>query len=270
MILGLHCAVNRGFEAALERAKATGIRAMQMLPYPRHERDPAPEALAGFRARREAAGIRLVVHSRFVPSLASSDEKRRTASVRLLAHELDLALSLGAESYVIHAGAWSPGATHEDGVKLFGRSVREAREGRPLRFLIENVPGGGRRLGGTLEELARLAEAAGEGDGFCLDTAHAWAEGYDLSSAEAVLKFLAKVHRLLGAERVGAFHLNGTRALLGSHRENHASFEDGYLRTECLRAFLERPEYADVPAILEVPRADEEAALRMARVLPAS
>lgn len=266
MILGLHCAVNRGFEAALERAKATGIGVMQMLPYPRHHA-PTPEELERFRVAREAAGIRLVSHSRFVPSLASSDEKRRGVSVRLLARELDLARAQGAESFVIHAGAWSPGSTHDDGIALFGRSVREAREGRHLRFLIENVPGGGRRLGGTLEELARLAEAAGPDDGFCLDTAHAWAAGYDVSTAEGALKFLSKVHRILGSERVGAFHLNGSRALLGSHRENHAAWSDGYLRPEALKVFLERPEYERVPGILEVPRADEEAGLELARAL---
>lgn len=258
MIVGLHCPVLRGFDAALAHAKALRLPLMQMLPYRRHHRPSAAE-LAAFRAAREAAGIRLVAHSRFVPSLASSDPRRRAASVRLLAEELRLSEGLGAEAYIVHAAAYSPGGTAGEGTRLLVESLAAAREGSSVPVWLENVPGGGRRLGGTLEELAAMGAGV---DGFCLDTAHAWAAGYDLSTAESAWRFLGQAHRLLKG-RVKAFHLNDTRAALGSHREHHASWGEGYLGAEGLRLLLEQ----DALGILETPFGEDERNLAYVRTL---
>lgn len=260
MIIGLHCPIREGLSAALEHARSLQIKVMQMLPYRRHHESTEAE-MSAFRAQREAAGIRLLVHSRFVPSLACADEARRLNSVKLLAQELRLAAALGGEGYILHGGAYSEGGTLEEGIRLFGASVRQAASQAQCRLpiLIENVPGGGRRMGGTLEELARLGDELGRlsGLGFCLDTAHAWAAGYDLSSTEAMLRFLSRAHHLLGSQRVRAFHLNDSRALLGSHREHHEHWGQGHVRSEGLKVLLERPEYAGVPGILETPPGED-------------
>jgi deoxyribonuclease-4 len=251
VILGVHCSVYRGLDQALERAVSLKVDAMQMLPYRRHHAPP-PEECAEFDAQRRKSPVkRLFIHSRFVPNLASSDAETRRRSVSHLKTELKLASLLGAEGYVLHAAAYSVGSSFDEGLKLFAESVRAAGgDGPPL--LIENVPGGGRRMGGPLEELARLVEAC-PGAGACLDTAHAWAAGYALSSAEGMLKFLAKAHRLLGAETVKLFHLNDTRALSGSHRENHEHWGKGFLGKEGLRTLLERSDFAHAVGILEPP-----------------
>lgn len=251
MRLGLHLPVRLGYAAVLEGAAAHGLDALQLLPYARHH-DPSPGELAAFKAGR--GGLKTVlVHSRFVPSLASSDPERRARTVRHLRRELELAAALGADAYVLHAGAYSPGADADGGVGLFAESVKAA--GGTVRVLLENVPGGGRRMGGTLEELARLRDAL-PGAGVCLDTAHAHAAGYDMSSAEGMLKFLSKAHRLLG--HVDAFHVNDTRAMLGTHLEDHRHLGTGRLK-DGLAALLSRPEFADTPGILEPPRGDFDA-----------
>ncbi len=259
MILGLHASVRRGLTVSLDEARALSCDALQILPYPRGHA-PDAEELAAFRAARQTLGLRrLLVHSRFVPSLASSDEPRRQRSVAHLARELVLCAGLGGDAYVLHAGAYSPDASPQDGVRLFADAVRRAAlsAGFAGPLLLENVPGGGRRLGGTLEELARLRDALPPGGpitGFCLDTAHAWAAGYDLSSAEGSLRFVARAHRLLGADAVRAFHLNDSRALLGSHREHHWHWGQGRLGLEGLKVLLQRSEFSEIPGILETPK----------------
>lgn len=262
MILGLHCPVRGGYEAALAHALSLGVKCFQMLPYRRHEK-PADGELEAFKAKLKSSGLRLVCHSRFVPALASSDPARRARSVELLSWEAELSRKLGAEAYILHLGAYSPGETAETGLALAVESVREA--GARLPVWLENVPGGGRRLGGTLEELAAAAKALDAG--VVLDTAHAYAAGYDLSSAEGTLKFLAKVNRLPGAERVKAFHLNDTRALLGSNREHHEHWGEGRLGKEALRVLLEREEYAGALGILEMPPGKDPENLAFARAL---
>lgn len=239
VILGLHCPVYRGLEAALARAADLGCEAMQMLPYRRHDPPTTEECAAFDKARRASSVKRLFIHSRFVPSLASSDSARRMRSMGHLASELRLAAALGGEAYVLHGGAYSVGSSFDEGLRFFKESVTRAtaEAGVKVPIYLENVPGGGRRMGGTLEELAKLVEAC-PGASACLDTAHAWAAGYPLSTAEGMLKFLSLAHRLLGADTVKLFHLNDTRALLGSNRENHAHWGKGFLGTESLKTLL--------------------------------
>lgn len=112
-------------------------------------------------------------------------------------------------------------------------------------------------MGGSLEELARLQDGLKPflpTMGACLDTAHAYAAGYDCSTAEGALRFVVRAHRLLGFDAVKAFHLNDTRALLGSHREHHEHWGKGRLGSEGLKALLDRPEFAKTPGILETPK----------------
>jgi len=259
VILGVHASVFRGLERALDEARALDCQALQILPYRRHH-PPSAEELAAFRAARGALGLRvLLVHSRYAPSLGSSDAERRDNSVAHLARELALSDGLGGDAYVLHAGAHSPDATAAEGIGHFADSVRSAilKSGFRGALLLENVPGGGRRIGGTLEELALLRDALGPQVprvGFCLDTAHAYAAGYELSTAEGALQFVARAHRLLGADSVRAFHLNDTRALFGSNREHHWHWGKGRLHLEGLRVLLHRPEFKHVPGILETPK----------------
>ncbi|MCR4295456.1 MAG: deoxyribonuclease IV [Elusimicrobia bacterium] len=258
MRLGVHASVRGGFGAALEEALALGCESLQILPYRRHIQ-PSPEELSSFAAARSAAKLQLLVHSRFVPSLASSDSVRRNRSIKHLANELILTTALGGDAYVIHGGAYSPDSSLETGVKLFAQSVIMAVQQSACRtpLLLENVPGGGRRMGGSLEDLARLQDALKPSlpdVGVCLDTAHAYAAGYDCSTAEGSLSFLARAHRLLGFDAVKAFHLNDTRALLSSHREHHEHWGRGRLGGEGLKALLDREEFSSAPAILETPK----------------
>jgi len=248
-----------------------------MLPTRRHH-EPAEEEIRAFREERASGPVRrLLIHSRFVPNLASSDPLRRKRSVELFSREIALASRWGAEAYVIHGGAYSPGARLAEGARLFADGITEAlsRAQVPIRILLENVPGGGRRMGASLEELGELVSAIqtrlpASGVGACLDTAHAWAAGYDIALAEGMLRFLSRVHRLLGAERVQAFHVNDTRALLGSHREHHANWGEGFLGSEGIQVLLERPEYELALGILETPPGQDRRNLDYLRSLSKS
>lgn len=276
MRLGVHASIRQGYDAALSDALALGCESLQILPYRRHH-TPSDEELSSFNAARSAAKLQLLVHSRFVPNLASSDFVRRNRSVKHLADELILTTALGGDAYVIHGGAYSPDSSLEAGVELFAQSVIMAVEQSSCQtpLLLENVPGGGRRMGGSLEDLARLQDALKPSlphIGVCLDTAHAYAAGYDCSSIEGALKFVSRAHRLLGFDSIKAFHLNDTRALLSSHREHHEHWGRGRLGSEGLKALLDREEFSSVPGILETPhdgpdadRADLEFARRLTR-----
>ena len=103
---------------------------------------------------------------------------------------------MGAEALILHAGAYSEAGDRQEGLRLAATSIIEALErcGEGLPVYVENVPGGGRRLGGTLEDVAFLIESvqrAGRPCGTCIDTAHAWAAGFEIASAAGMLGFVA-------------------------------------------------------------------------------
>lgn len=259
MILGLHGSIRRGYLGALDEARAHGVRAVQTFCYNRHE-DPSDEVLHAFRDAREGSSIgHHAVHARYLPALASSDADARARSVELLTRELRLSTALGADAFILHAGAYSPGAERAEGAALFTRSVREAWDAGDftLRVLIENVPGGGRRLGGPLEEVAGMLEeldGAGIPCGACLDTAHAYGQGYDLRDPEGARAFAERAAAVFGAAAVRAFHLNDTTSTLGSHRENHEHWGEGEIGLGGVRELLRDARFEAALGIIETPK----------------
>ncbi|MEK7744815.1 MAG: deoxyribonuclease IV [Elusimicrobiota bacterium] len=258
MILGIHCDVRKGPIAALGWARGLGCSLMQMFSYRRHD-EAALEGAEGFKSAREAGDpVQLISHVRYLPFIGSGDRAWREHSVDLLEREMVLARALGARGLILHMGAYSSGSTLREGMRLFINGVREAWErskgGVPL--WVENVPGGGRRMGGRLEELGEAVSslrAHGVDSGACLDTAHAWAQGFDLSTPEGMESFLDRARGVLGSDGVKAFHLNDSRALLGSFREDHRHWGEGLLGSKGLSALLARAEFRDTPGILETP-----------------
>ncbi|MHB2026329.1 MAG: TIM barrel protein [Elusimicrobiota bacterium] len=259
MILGIHASVAQGLASAVDEVRVLGLELAQMLPYQRNN-IPGRDEISEFISHRKRAGVRrLVIHSRFVPNPGSNDEKRRRRSVELLAMELSLAQDLGGESFVMHAGAYSPGFDGARAAELVAETIDEARRrsGCGFPICVENVPGGGRRMGADLEGVARIIDALKRRNvdcGVCLDTAHAWAAGYPIDSEEGALGFLSLAENLFGSSAIRVFHLNDTLAARGSHRENHWHWGKGLLSRGAARAFLRRKEYAQTAAIIETPK----------------
>lgn len=244
MHLGIHCSVRGGYLAAVEEARALGLRAMQMLPYRRHH-DPGPADFAEFRRARRDAGIeRLLVHSRYLPALATTDEPRRRHSAEHLKRELAMAQELEADAYVLHVGAYAPGSSFDEGARLFARSLAEARAAARLPVYIENVPGGGRRVGATPEELRALLAVSRDAwpeTFLCLDTAHAWAAGVAFDALKS-----------LSAD-VRAWHLNDSLAEPGSNLESHWHLGQGRIGA-ALPALIRELRETDAVVILETPK----------------
>ena len=263
MIFGMHCDVRKGYLAALAHAESIGCDAMQILPYRRHH-EPTEAEFSEFRdAFAHSPVTRLVIHVRFLPFLASSDSEKHARSIKHLEREIGFAARLGGEFLVVHMGAYSPASTLEEGTEIFAIGVVEAWRRRApdsLRLVVENVPGGGRRMGGSLEELAtlreRLARDQIETD-LCLDTAHGWAFGEQLDSREGMRRWLDRAKRLFGADRTSIFHLNDSQAVHGSNREHHWHWGKGMLGTDGIDALLDHDDFAHAIGMLEMPLGDD-------------
>ena len=192
-----------------------------------------------------ADDMTLFVHAPYVLNVASTNNRIRIPSRKMLGQHAQVSAAIGARGMVVHGGhvlgTDDPAAGADNWRKTFARQADDG--GFPLPLLIENTAGGGNAMARDLDALARLFDAIGEfGAGFVLDTCHAWAAGWDLATA------VDDVRAITG--RVDLVHLNNSRDPQGSSRDRHAPLAGGEIPTELL---LEVARTADCPVVLETP-----------------
>ncbi|HVR46145.1 MAG TPA: deoxyribonuclease IV [Candidatus Binatia bacterium] len=273
MKIGLHVHVARGHVKAVEHAKAVGGNAMQVFSTnPRGYRPAAIDraALDAFAQLRREAGIdTCAIHTPYLINLASADPKIAQGSLRLLEHDLAVAAAGRMRFVNTHLGSYG---TRDRGEAFDAtcRTLEAALSGiEPGVFLVlENSAGAGRLMGGTLEELGALSRSLPHPQlGFCIDTAHAWASGYEINSTDGVDRFVEEAERRIGVDRIVMFHFNDTQVPLGASRDRHWHIGEGNIGFEGFRALLAHRELRDKTAILETPGTDEDDLRNMQTIL---
>jgi deoxyribonuclease-4 len=149
----------------------------------------APEQIRLLRRARERLDLYpLAIHVNYLVNLASFDPAIRARSIASFRGELQRAAAIGAEYLVVHPGSYK-GQSLEKGVAAFALGLRDAVEGLApagVTVLLENTAGCGMQIGSRFEELrairARAAEIADVPVGYCLDTCHLLAAGYNIST----------------------------------------------------------------------------------------
>jgi deoxyribonuclease-4 len=148
-----------------------------------------------------------------------------------------------------------------DGLAL---TLAEVDQGPDAAMVVlENSPGSGFGLGVDVDELAGIAEAASARGvsadklGFCIDTAHAWAAGIDVSEPAAIDAFLSEFDQRIGLERLVMLHLNDSKSERGSRLDRHEHLGAGRIGMAGLGHLLRHPALAHATYYLETPGMDE-------------
>ena len=272
---GKHCSLRRGLVGALDEAKALGCEAMQIFTRsPRMWRMKPPDMaeIVEFNRRRGQAGIfPLVVHTPYLPNLATSDKFLYERSVQAFTEDLLLSALLKADYLVIHPGAYSPGYVEKDGISAVSAGINRALSaaGGLTMVLLENMAGGGRRLGSSFRQLAAMIEGIKDKSriGICLDTAHAIAAGYDLSQPRGIDKTLAEAEREMGLSFIKVVHCNDSRAPRGSARDRHENLGKGYIGVKGFSCLVRRLSPVAAAGIIETPAEPEGSDRRNLKLL---
>ena len=266
---GPHLPVGRGLVRVAERAATIGASALQVFSDNptawRRRAGPPPEAEA-FRQRLVELDIGPVaIHAAYLVNLAGPDEELFARSVELVRHEVEHAPEFGARFVNIHVGSHR-GAGRDAGVRRLVDGLERALDGStsvkthtpaPV-VVLENSCGGGFAIGSTIEELAMILDAAGARslDGrlaVCLDTAHLWGAGYDVSSPDEIDNLLGVFNRLIGMSRLAMVHLNDSDSARGSRQDRHAHLGEGQIGRKGLAHLLCHPGLDRVAYYLETP-----------------
>ena len=233
-----------GGDAPISDGVAQGLQAVQLfLGDPQSWKAPTipggdPAAL---RAQAESAGIAVYVHARYVINVATTNNKVRIPSRKMLQADVDAAASIGA--VIVHGGHVTADDDPSVGYANWKKAIDQLDMKVPV--YIENTAGGANAMARRLESLKYLWDAVGDtGVGFCLDTCHAHAGGIPMTGlADTILGVTG---------RIDLVHCNDSRDAFDSGADRHATLGDGHIDLDdiigCLNA-------AGAPVILETPSA---------------
>jgi deoxyribonuclease-4 len=259
--IGRHLPTSGGLQKTLQMADELGCETAQIfVSNPQGWAVPAPRPDAeAFAEGRQRLGLSPVVaHAKYLINLASPNDELRERSTEALARELAAAGSLGVDLVVVHAG--SHGGDPEKGMDRLVEGLDGARKraasfaGQVAEPLVENSVGAGTQLCSSFDSLGEVAGRAGVR--VCVDTAHAFVAGYDLSTPDGARLVAEELVAAVGP-RIALLHLNDAKNELGSHRDGHKKIGEGQIPVESWPAlFAGLP---GVPAAIETPYGGPEA-----------
>jgi deoxyribonuclease-4 len=257
MILGAHEGIAGGVSRAFERAEADTAEALQIFvrnPRGWASKPVEDDEVERFRAEAKRTGIPSAAHSIYLANHASPDPVLREKSWGALGDELARCEQLGIAQLIFHPGS---NADEKEGLALAAEGMERALDsvkGR-VRLLVEITAGQGNSLGWRFEQIAAIRQAVPAAPrrrvGVCFDTCHAFAAGYDLSTAEGYDRTFSEFDQVIGLEHLWAFHLNDCKKPLGCRVDRHEHIGQGSLGREPFRRLVNDARFAALPAFLE-------------------
>ena len=188
-----------------------------------------------------AATVGIYVHAPYLVNVATTNNKIRIPSRKILSEHAAAAAGIGARGLIVHGGHLSAGDDPEQGCANWRKTFE--RTEFPLPILIENTAGGDNAMARRLDRLARLWDTIGDfGPGFCLDTCHAHAGG------EELLGLVDRVKAITG--RIDLVHANDSRDAFGSGADRHANLSTGQVDPDAIVAVCAA---AGAPILVETP-----------------
>ncbi|MBT8328786.1 MAG: deoxyribonuclease IV [Desulfofustis sp.] len=262
--LGAHESVGKGLHFAFDRIAQVGGESLQIFTRNQRQWNPKPLNEAEidlFRAAKQKHNDMIVAsHGSYLINLASGKVELRHKSILSFVGELQRCHDLGIPYIVIHPGTHG-GDGVEAGLIQFVNALDEAIERAESQsmVLLETTAGQGTSLGSRFEELAWIRENSrcAEKIGFCLDTCHIFAAGYDIRSEESYNQTFNDFDRLIGLQHLHFFHLNDSKKELGSRVDRHEHIGQGCIGLQGFRNLLNDARFAAHPMTLETPKGED-------------
>jgi len=267
MILGVHVSGVSKIYEAFDEAKSLGCNTMQIF-----SRNPQrwrtdflePAEIEEFNSRRRKLNISPVfIHIPYLINLASPNVRLYEASIEAYIEDILEAQVLGVDYIVTHMGSHKE-TSEEEGLKrlidALNRIIEKTR-GSSVGVLLENTSGSGSWLGYKFSHQKQILDGIKHSErvGLCLDTAHAYLAGYDLSTKEGLKKMLDEIDGLVGTDLIKLIHLNDAKGKLGCKHDRHDHIGKGNIGLEGMRRIVNHAQLRNKPFILETPKDSENA-----------
>lgn len=278
---GSHLSIAGGLENAIAEAVRLKLDCVQIFTRNQRRWESPPlcgEELSRWREALDAAGWgrpgppRVVSHNSYLVNLAAPPGENRTRSIAAHRRELERCEALGIDRCVIHPGAHlgqaprgrlrlgeAPTPDEAAGIARVAEALDRIHRDLPglrVRTLLETTVGSGTNLGYDFGHLAAIRGKVREPEriGYCLDTCHVVAAGWEMDTPGKAAAVLASFDEACGLGEIGAFHLNDSKGAAGSRLDRHAHVGEGCCGRACFAAICGDPRFDSIPKILETPK----------------
>ena len=258
----------------VERARVRGCETIQFFSRnPRGWRYSSlnKKEIETFRSSVQSSDLfPIFVHMPYLPNIASSKSKFYKRSIHSIVTDLQRAEQLGAQYLIIHIGHRME-SSEDQAIDAVSQGIDQAFEKvkNGIVLLVENTAGQGTEIGYAFEQIKRIIEGVHDHQrmGVCLDIAHAFEAGYDLSNPDGIERTLESFDRTIGLKRLHLLHLNDSKTPLGSRKDRHWHIGEGYIGREGFRHLVNHPLLNHLPGIMETPRKDTVEDLKNMKVI---
>jgi deoxyribonuclease-4 len=263
VLLGAHMSIAGGPYRALERGRSIGCTAIQIFVKNNMQWFAKPFAATELDVYHKFPDRPKLVfgHTSYLINPAAKNPEFREKSTRALREELNRADELGLPFLVLHPGAHM-GDGEETGLARIISTLDTVFVSLPrgkCRIALEITAGQGSCLGYTFEHLAEIIERSKFPDRLttCLDTAHLFEAGFDISTTKGFWEMVRRFDRIIGRDRLAAWHMNDSRTLLGSRVDRHDHIGKGKIGLAPFREIMRSGEFTTVPKVLETPKKED-------------
>lgn len=263
--IGVHVSIAGGLDKCLERARELGCSTVQLFSHnPRGWGigSRASLEITRFRRLKKEFDIRPVfIHTSYLINLASAQRDLLRKSIEMIRIELDIADQIDAEYVVLHTGSASSDPPAVARARAVEALKQVAEQGRwKAGLLLENTAGERGDITSRIADIAGIMEKVTPGliSGICLDTCHAYAAGYDISSEEGIGDLSQEIDQYISFEHLRLIHFNDSKKAMSSGVDRHEHIGEGTIGRTGLKKFLRHPSFHNIPLILETPKKSDE------------
>lgn len=262
---GAHVSASGGVENAPANARAIGATAFAL--FTKNQRQwsappVTPQQAETFRracADNGYTAAQILPHDSYLINLGHPDREGLDKSRAAFFEEMERCQMLGLDRLNFHPGSHLNRITTLQSLDRIAESINMALDRTEgVTAVIENTAGQGSNLGFAFEHLAHIIERVEDKSrvGVCIDTCHAFAAGYDMTTREAFGNTFAEFDRTVGFGYLRGMHLNDAMKPCGSRVDRHAPLGEGCIGLDAFRFIMEDARFDNIPLILETP--DEE------------
>ncbi|MBQ5692800.1 MAG: deoxyribonuclease IV [Alistipes sp.] len=259
---GAHVSASGGVENAPHNAKAIGATAFAL--FTKNQRQWLAPALTQEQCERFKqacaecgyAPHQILPHDSYLINLGHPEAEGLDKSRESFFEEMARCQALGLDRLNFHPGSHLNKITSTMSLNRIADSINIALERTEgVTAVIENTAGQGSNLGFAWEHLAHIIDRVEDKSrvGYCIDTCHSFAAGYDLTSAESCAKVFAELDSVVSLKYLRGIHLNDALKPLGSRVDRHAPLGQGTIGLECFKFIATSPIFDNIPIVLETP-----------------
>lgn len=201
----------------------------------------------------------IIPHDSYLINIGHPEKPKLQKSRNAFLDEFKRCEQLGIKMINFHPGSHLNKISEEECLKRNAESInRTLSRTDGVTAVIENTAGQGTNLGYRFEHLASIIAQVEDKNrvGVCIDTAHVFAAGYDISTENGFLETMNQFNSIVGFKYLKAMHLNDSKKESGSRVDRHDSLGEGYIGWNPFELIMKDDRFDGIPLILETPEPD--------------